>query len=411
MSDGHIKASPEEHSLSGNRGLLEKIAPGEFPRECLPADLQNLAVYYEENFGFPVPATAMAALTFLSAAVGPLVQVVGGSEYGGTALNIWTALIGGRSSGKSQLAKALGKEIFAANAEATRQFRQWKVAADTKLQVLRREMAQLRGGVAGGISAEETRRVAQNLEEIRGLKLLIGTSSGEALKKIVADTPDHFTFSLCTEGSEAIAIMFGRYDDQRQPTLDAWLALKSGDFLNDTRLCRESVTVERGLMAMLLMLQPGVAEKLIAQREALDRGFFSRMFLIDPGFERRLALRHKPEPAPRGNYDEILRYYLQKRMESVIPDLSGFQGPEEIQRRLGESLRTISCDGDARSAFADFYDEGVLLDRELSAAVPEPSGECGLWREDATQIAGLIACYEERARKSILLARLRRNGL
>jgi hypothetical protein len=55
----------------------------------------------------------------------------------------------------------------------------------------------------------------------------------------------------------------------------------------------------------------------------------------------------------------------------------------------------IMCSEDAREAFADFHDEGLALEKRLMAIEPAFSGECGRLREDAIQIAGLLALLDE----------------
>jgi hypothetical protein len=55
----------------------------------------------------------------------------------------------------------------------------------------------------------------------------------------------------------------------------------------------------------------------------------------------------------------------------------------------------IVCDGNAREIFANFHDEGLTIERRLIPVEPALDGECGRWREDAIQIAGLLAAIKE----------------
>jgi hypothetical protein len=56
----------------------------------------------------------------------------------------------------------------------------------------------------------------------------------------------------------------------------------------------------------------------------------------------------------------------------------------------------ISCDIQAQEVFKDFHDEGVEIQELLAPLIPEIIGENSRWREDAIQIAGLLACLENR---------------
>jgi hypothetical protein len=358
--------------------------------------MQSLAVYYREFFGVPPAATAMVALTLLSAAVGPLVQVANGSDRGATPLNIWSVIIATRGSGKSWLVKNLGKELFDADQQAYLDFQDAQNAIEERLKLLRLELGDKQGGRASELALEARRRI-KNLENIRNLRLVIGTASGEALKKVVAEAPDRFTATVCTEGYELLSIMMGKYaSEQKQPQMDVWLAMKTGDFLNDIRLCRETVTVRNGLMSMLLMIQPTVASQVIT-RDMMDRGLFSRMFIFDPGFKPQKANRREVPICPREFFDVRLRHYLRLRRQLTDPDLTGGQGPKEILRRVQEGVWAIPCDVHAQEVFKDFHDEGVEIQELLTPLIPEIVGENSRWREDAIQIAGLLTCLEGRS--------------
>jgi hypothetical protein len=394
--------------MSSEDKLREKLVPGAFPTEKFPKELRELIAYYRENFGIPDAATAMTMLTMLSAAIGPLVEVADGSEHGATAPNIWTVLVAPRGSGKSRLAKALAKPLFAAGARVATLEQQWKASIDARLKLLRSECQPKKNYDPGNsdLVTDNQRRI-QNLENIHAIKPLIGTATGESLKRTVANAPDHFTFSCCTEGHEQFSIMFGKYGEQKEPDLSCWLALKSGDYLGDQRICRESVAVERGLLAMFLCLQPRVARKLLSGVDTLDRGFFTRMYLFDPGMKTQKAQRRKPSLPPNAFYNELLTHYLEKRIELSTPDLTGGEDVEEVMRRFREAVESIPCDDAARNAFADFHDEGHELECALTEFFPDLSGECSRWREDAIAVAGLLsrfALLESITRELALLA-------
>jgi hypothetical protein len=191
-------------------------------------------------------------------------------------------------------------------------------------------------------------------------------------------------------------IMLGKYSgDQKQPQLDVWLAMNTGDYLSDIRLCRETVIVQNGLLSMLLMIQPTVASQLIT-RGIMDRGLFSRMFIFDPGFVQQKDKGYVAPTCPREFFDALVRYYADLRSRLTTPDLTGDKGHMEILQRVQEGICTLSCDVNAREVFRRFHDEGIDIQDLLAPLIPEIIGENSRWRELAIKIAGLLACLEKR---------------
>jgi hypothetical protein len=128
------------------------------------------------------------------------------------------------------------------------------------------------------------------------------------------------------------------------------------------------------------------------------------MYVFDPKFGRQKAIRHKiPQPSTR-MFHGILHHYLEKRREFVkkSTDLDGSQSGNDLAAQF---TNRIECDFGAREVFADFHDEGLELEKCLVAVEPALSGECGRWREDAIQIAGLLAAFDEVDRIDVSLAR------
>jgi hypothetical protein len=160
------------------------------------------------------------------------------------------------------------------------------------------------------IAAKKTIR---RLRTIRPPQLIVETATCESLKNTVANTLDHFTFGMSGEGAAVLKVMFGKYDRTKSSEIDTWLSLKTGNFTNDTRIGRESVTICNGRLAMLLMVQPVVAYELMGDREAILRGVLTRMYMFDPKFDRQKAICHEVSRPAMRIFRGILRYYLDKR--------------------------------------------------------------------------------------------------
>jgi hypothetical protein len=397
-----IKEKIENHSLfpkSRRTELLAQLDSGEFPVEAFSESIRQWLRYYREQFGYPEAATAMTMLSLLSASIGQQVQVIGASPNGTTPLNIWTVIVACRGSGKSSLLRALSAPIIEADLRAQATFRGLRAKIDAELEFLRSSLPKYKNKNSPEDcdtyrSAKVHERI-QALEELHGLSLIIGTPSSEALKRTVAESADHFTLVLSSEGAELFSIMFGKYNEQGKMDLDAWLALKTGDYLNDTRIKRESVTVHRGLISMMLTIQNSVAKELIQNKDALLRGLFMRMYFFDPKFLRTRSTDRTDRPAPVENVlIERMNHFLERRIRSMASRvenvLDGFDRWDSPQ----PPADSIPCTQSARDAFSRFNDDGIDLEKLFCLVDGNLSGECSRWGEDAIQIAGLLACLE-----------------
>jgi hypothetical protein len=188
--------------------------------------------------------------------------------------------------------------------------------------------------------------------------------------------------------------------------MGGFLSLKSGDRLNDTRIKRESVTVHRGYISMLLMIQDIVAKRLIQNEDAITRGLLSRMYFIDPKFVRNKIRFHEPFTKPLHNLlADTMGHYLDERiritMDSAQNILDGF--PVDYATLFQPTL--IDCDPEAVDLFLEFYNEGVDLESALASADKRIPGECSRWREDAVQISGKLCVLECKTRINGEIAR------
>jgi hypothetical protein len=125
------------------------------------------------------------------------------------------------------------------------------------------------------------------------------------------------------EVADVLKVMFGKYDRIKHSEIDPWLSLKTGDYINHTRIGRESVTARNGRMAMLLMVKPVVAYELMGDKEAILRGLLARMFVFDPHFDWQKAIRHQvARPTMRIFHGLLLYflYYLDKRKQFMEED-------------------------------------------------------------------------------------------
>jgi hypothetical protein len=379
-----------------NCTFLQRIHEGDFPLGSLPEDMVKLCRHYHEFYNIPYAMTAMTAFTLFSAAIGPMVQVVGGLGHRPTALNIWATIVAPQGSGKSLLANELSSEFKRANAAAFARLKRNRRRAEIEIRRLEFALKD-RENIGNPQFAEDAKRRIENLQSIKCPSFLTGSCTPEAFKKALAENPDHFVFQLSTEGKEELSIMLGqKYSDSGCSNLNAWLAAKTGDFLSDTRIGRETVTVSGGLNALLLMVQKTVFNGIINQ-ETLDRGLFTRMFIFNPHIKRAFDDgREKPE-APKNFFDEKLRHFLSLRLQLTEPDLSGKTGDEEIWARILANVKKIGCTTGARAAFRSLFNEGLELENEILALGLEVEGITSRWREDAIQIAGILATLENRS--------------
>jgi hypothetical protein len=211
-------------------------------------------------------------------------------------------IVAQKSSGKSELLKELSRTLYDAGRRAEEEFAALEDKAAAQIEDLRAELARNRGRL--GQRGEEIRSRIRRLESIRGLNLVIGNATPEALKRTVGESTDHFSHLQAAEGADVLDIAHGRYNDDGSSNISCFLSLKSGDHLNDVRIKRDSVTVHCGYISMLLMIQGIVADRMLKNEDDLVRGLFPRMYFIDSKFVRRELQKKEPSVKPSRNLFE-----------------------------------------------------------------------------------------------------------
>jgi hypothetical protein len=412
-----IKEKIETHSLfpkSRRQELLELLDPGEFPVDSFPENIQEWMAYFKNEFGYPEPATGMIMLSLLSTAIGPLLQVIGASPHGPTPLNIWTVIVAQRGSGKSHLSKELARPVIEADRSFRRQFAEIRAKAEVKIEELKALLPRNRGkNSADSLSTAGIYEQIRSLESIRGLNLIIGTATPEALTRTVAESIDCFAGIFSAEGGETFDTADGKYNDSGYNCLGSLLSLKSGDFINELRIKRDSVTVYGGYVSMLLLVQDFVAKRLLQHEAALMRGLFSRTHFIDPKFVRNKIERKNPIAMPNENIvADAMSYYVNERIRIANGLSQNILDGLPIDRDAAFQPKFIECDPAAADLLVEFYNEGVEVERALAAVDRRIPGECSRWREDAIQFSGLFAALfysfgfnRDAAQKAINLVR------
>jgi hypothetical protein len=139
-------------------------------------------------------------------------------------------------------------------------------------------------------------------------KFVVEAATSGSVKNVVTKALDHFTFCLSGESAGVLKVMFGQQDRNGCSEMKVWLALKTGNDVNDTRRGWEAVTVHDG--SLLLMVQPIVVQELIDNREAFRRGLLTRMQILDPKRERQEVIRHNGYA-----FRNLLRHHLKKQQK------------------------------------------------------------------------------------------------
>lgn len=125
--------------------------------------------------------------------------------------------------------------------------------------------------------------VTKPIEEYQKLhpeRVVFSTNAtSEAIVKIMAENNGKLSI-ITDEGSGIIDVIMGRYG--KGPNLDIWLDGYSGTLYRSDRVTRNSDFVPEAHLASLLAMQPGVAEQLIANETARERGLIARMLFALP---------------------------------------------------------------------------------------------------------------------------------
>jgi hypothetical protein len=289
--------------------------------------------------------------------------------------------------------KELSRPIIEADRMARRRFAEIKAKAEVKIEELKALLPRNRGkNNVDNLPYADVHEQIRNLESIRGLNLVIGTATPEALTRTVAESIDCFASIFAAEGGETFDAADGKYNDNSFSSLGSLLSLKSGDFINEIRIKRDSVTIYSGYASMLLMVQDFVAKRMLQHEAALMRGLFSRTYFIDPKFIRNKIEKRDPILAPKENivFDAV-RHYLDERIHIAIDIAQNILDGFPVDYDNAFRPKFIECDQAAADLFVEFYNEGVEIERALAAVDRRIPGECSRWREDAVQLSGLLA--------------------
>lgn len=349
-ADDHVLSfDTETNELKCNNKIIRWIDDFSGLLECLPKDLASWCLEVENRRGVTIEFTALASLSALSAAAGKIAIVKNASGYGDCYLNIWSIIGAPQGIGKSSIMSQLMSPIYAAEKELR----------------------------------------ARNSEA--DYRFVLGNCTSEGLKNSISQMPDSCINVSSPEARDTLDVVFGRYI-QGGSDIAAWLALKTGDYFSDSRICRATAPVQNSRLSLFLMTQTAMLEDYLKNRELLELGFFSRTMTLLQKCERRSIVERECDDTDLWESSALCRVIdrLCRKRLAYIDDLLDDRCTDKTSE-----MQYIIADLEARKIFLKFQQEAN--DFEFDHVIPineRLDGICSRWREDAIQVAGLFALIE-----------------
>ncbi len=172
-------------------------------------------------------------------------------------------------------------------------------------------------------------------------------------------------------------------NDNRQKTVSALNDLWQGNSIRRTRQGDGSVTLYNRMLAVHLMVQPGVARPILSDAIAIETGFLARILICEPPS----TIGHRLYSAEPGRYRGL------ERFATRLAEILDVPLPMDPETRELEP-RVLPLDPEARDLLIRFADTTEL--RQASGgAFAEMTGTASKAAEQAARIAGVMTLYRD----------------
>ena len=365
--------------------LRRPLSPAEaFPIDALPQVLRNMAEKIIEVVQAPEAMVGQSLLIASALAAQSLVDVsIDGRTFPTSLSAVTIGESGERKSATDNIALAPHRKHEKSLIErAGREERDYQAALD----VWKREREQLLNA-KGDIDPEATRSALVAILEHEpqppiGGQLLTEEPTYEGLVKLLqSGQPSIGIFS--SEGGRFI----GGHAMSRENELKTAAGLSKlwdGSPIDRTRSGDGSVLIYGRRVAMHLMLQPGVAGRLLANQTLADQGLLSRCLVCYPKSTIGTRLY---KPVNLNTTPEAKRYF------ATLLQILEHSQPVSKDRNDGLSPREITLTNDAMAEWIRFHDHVELLCKDGESLAPIKGFACKA-AEQAARIAGTLAVVE-----------------
>jgi hypothetical protein len=315
----------------------------EFPIECLPPILANMARAMSELGRWPLRLTAPLVVAAASASLGRGVRVksLDGHE---TRPNIYM-LIGKESgSGGTSAFRLAFAPVLGFQATERREFvNGLKPILEGERSTHEAEIEYLKRQARGKKSSDERKEIAARITEVRKRMrkleeelsepcFLTGDATPEGMTKLLAEHGE--TLCHCdSDAADAIGSILGRYSDGREVATESlWLKAYGGEQVVVARKKEGLILLEEPCLSVLFLVTPSNLRELFATQRLCEAGLLPRFVVCDPhctplkipddaGSEARELPAEASQPYEAAIFACFKRFRLEFNDESLVIDM------------------------------------------------------------------------------------------
>lgn len=374
---GHDHIQPQETDENGFCEYTGEMGKRiEFPVHCLPDVLKDFVLAVAESVQVSPGMVAIPVLAAVATAVQGKYWVQVKRDYK-EPLNIYGLIVGRPSERKSPVINHVCKPIREYADHFNKAFALDIMQYKTEHKILRNKIDHMSASMAKAAKngknsftlddIMEQQRKLKELEEnkVTEMRILFDDVTPESLVGVL-NRNEECASIISAEGG-IFGTLAGRYS--KEPNMDIFLKAYSGESYSCDRVGRDSETLKKPLLTMLLAVQPSVVESVMNNKDFRGRGLTARFLYCFP----ESLVGNRPddgEPVP----EEIEKEYA-----SCITELLKI-GKDDRMLQLSEAA------AEARRAYSSRIEE--MLNNELYD-VEEWAGKLV---GNTVRIAGLLHC-------------------
>jgi hypothetical protein len=364
--------------------------PRKFPLWCLPPVLRDMAKAISDSVRVPLELAGPIVLGIISGAIGKGLRLKSGADRMVRG-NLYLFGIAESGTGKSSACELAAEPIQAAEKDALGFWKEMsKPEVKAEIRILDREIKALENQLSGKkncvidrskIKKELSEKIARMeywQEKLDTPRMIVEDVTQEALGSLLARNSEQL-FSLSADAGKTLQNLEGRYIKEKgKSDDDIYVKSYTGDRCLVDRIGRDPVILENPCLALLWLIQPERAQRLLANQDLRDGGFLPRCLIWDSQAE---PTEEPEQDHPIGVEVQVAFDTLVKQLLSIYHDGKGY---------------TIPPSKVAKEAIRKYYNRLVTRRRRNLRDI---NSFVARWHEQAWRILVVVhaAAYGEKA--------------
>jgi len=371
-------SNDHHHGFAGNAGFgAEEECDREFPLDCLPIAMRQIAEEVSRSTLAPVSLSAACVLGTVSAALGAGVEIATG---GGESLrgNLFIMAAAESGTGKSRAFNAVVAPLKEFERDLLMSWNDnHKPSLAAELLVLEQELNMRQKSGKGGKAQldrdnliKEIARLNKNIEVTKKKlvepRLIVSDATKEALAIKLAHGKNEALASMNGEARGCIDVLCGRYNSMTDESL--YLAGYTGDQLTIDRVNREQVLLQRPCLSLLWLFQPDKIDQLTGTEAFTAGGLMPRCLIFNS--------RARPQEEP------VIRHPIPKIVSEMWRNLVVKLAENFHHRDIPVTIQTAP---EAAELFREYHN--MIVQRRNDGDLNDVNSYAARWAENAWRIA------------------------